>query len=84
MLSCREVTENASDYLVQELGWWTRLQFEMHLMACRFCRRYVEQLRATIRLMRHLRVELPSAEMEELILRKLRERRGDPSVSFGS
>lgn len=84
MLSCRDVTENASDYLERELGWWPRLQFRMHLMVCQLCRRYVEQLKATIRLVRDLRIELPSTEMEELLLQKLRERRSDPSASSGS
>lgn len=84
MLSCRDVTENASDYLERELGWWPWLQFRMHLMACRFCWRYVEQLKATIRLVQNLRVELPPTEMEAFLLEELRERRSNPSASSAS
>lgn len=84
MLNCRDVTENASDYLERELRWWPRLRFRMHLMGCQFCSRYVEQLKATIRLLRNLHVEPPSLEMEEFLLRRLRERRSDPSASSGS
>lgn len=81
MLSCRDVTETASDYLERNLGWWPRLQFKMHLMACRICSRYVEQLKATIRLLRNLRVESPPGEMEAFLLKELRERGRNPSES---
>jgi hypothetical protein len=84
MLSCREVTETASDFLERELRWWPRLQLRMHLMLCRYCWRYVEQLNATMRLMRRLRVERPTSEMEDLLVRRLRENRGEASLPSGS
>lgn len=49
MLNCRDVTERATEYLEGTLSWKARLQFRLHLALCRFCRRYVEQLRLTIR-----------------------------------
>ncbi|MFG1260957.1 zf-HC2 domain-containing protein [Xanthobacter flavus] len=52
MLSCREVTEKASAYLDQELSWSARAQFRLHLMMCKHCRRYVDQLAKTVTLLR--------------------------------
>lgn len=49
MLNCRDVTARATEYLEGTLSWRARLQFRFHLALCRFCRRYVEQLRLTIR-----------------------------------
>lgn len=84
MLSCREVTEAASDYLEQELGSWARLQLRMHLAMCRHCRRYMRQLKAAIGLLRHISVEAASSGTEELLLGKLRTSRAHASAATSS
>lgn len=56
MLSCREVTERASRYLDRELSWRERLQMRLHLMMCRYCTRFVDQLKATMELLRKVRL----------------------------
>jgi len=48
MLSCKEITEKASDYLDKDLPFFTRLKVKMHLRICVHCKRYVEQLQLTI------------------------------------
>jgi anti-sigma factor RsiW len=48
VLTCREVTERASEYLDDNLPFGRRLAFRLHLMMCRHCRRYVDQLARTI------------------------------------
>ena len=48
MLSCKDITENANEYLDQELPFFARLKFKMHLQICKNCNRYVNQLQATI------------------------------------
>lgn len=45
MLNCRQVTEQASALIDDELGWAQRLQMRLHLAMCRHCRRFVNQLR---------------------------------------
>ncbi len=79
MLSCRDVTDRASDYLDEELGLRTRLLVAMHILACRHCRRFVDQITATIRLVRRSGDELPSKDLEDGLVAKLRERRTSPS-----
>ena len=48
MLSCKEITEQASNYLESDLPLFKRLQFKTHLFMCVHCRRYVKQLSLTI------------------------------------
>lgn len=48
MLSCKDITEKANDYLERELPLTTRMSVRMHLFLCVHCRRYVNQLRTTI------------------------------------
>lgn len=52
MLSCRDVSLKASDYLDGELSWWTRAQIRAHVLMCHHCRRYLVQLRLAVRSLR--------------------------------
>ncbi len=51
MLSCKDITEKASEYLEQDLPFFVRLKFKMHLKMCINCQRYVNQLQTTIQLL---------------------------------
>ncbi len=46
--TCKDLTENADAYLAGDLGWFARAQVRLHLWMCDHCRRYVDQLAATI------------------------------------
>ena len=72
MLTCREVTEMASDYLDGNLGFAQRLQIRFHLGMCRHCSRYVDQLAKTINLLREGQVTAPASEVEEQLVALLR------------
>ncbi|VAW86159.1 hypothetical protein MNBD_GAMMA18-1262 [hydrothermal vent metagenome] len=52
MLSCKELTEQAGDYLDKQLPLSKKLQLKMHLLLCLHCRCYLKQLRTTIRLIK--------------------------------
>ena len=52
MLSCKDLVENADAYLEGDLPWWERAQIRVHLWMCSHCRRYVQQLGATIAALR--------------------------------
>ena len=54
MLSCKEIVEQASDYLEQEMSPWRRLQYRMHLFMCRHCRRFTSQFAAGVSMLRRL------------------------------
>lgn len=51
MLSCKEITEKANEYLEKDLPFFVRLKFKMHLKMCINCQRYVDQLQTTIQLL---------------------------------
>jgi glutaredoxin 3 len=48
MLSCKELSEKASDYLDGELSPWTRMEIRLHVFLCEHCRRYLHQLRLAV------------------------------------
>lgn len=53
-LTCRTVTERASEYLGQRLPLEVLARFEQHLHACTWCMTYLTQLRSTIAMTRRL------------------------------
>lgn len=63
MLTCREVTERANEYLDHELGFWPAMEVRMHLLACRYCRGFMKQMRTVIRLVRKYGYTLPEDEL---------------------
>lgn len=48
MLSCKDVAQQASDYIDQQYSWRQRMAFRLHLFICGNCRRYISQLRSSI------------------------------------
>lgn len=66
MLSCREVTERASDYLDRALPLWQRLAVRLHLFMCQHCRRYLRQLRAVVTALGRM----PELEVSEEMVRR--------------
>lgn len=54
-LTCQELVELVTDYLEDALPDHGRTRFEDHLAGCTGCRRYLEQMRLTLRLVGRLR-----------------------------
>lgn len=48
MLTCRDLTEDASAYLDGEVPPLRRARLRLHLMMCGNCRRYLAQLRQSL------------------------------------
>ena len=46
MLTCKEVASLISSDGLERCGWRYRLQVRLHLLMCRYCRRYAAQIRA--------------------------------------
>ena len=46
MLTCKEVATSISSGALGRSGWRHRLEVRLHLLVCRFCRRYAAQIRA--------------------------------------
>jgi predicted anti-sigma-YlaC factor YlaD len=75
MLSCKEITELATDYLDKDLPWRKRLQVRAHLWMCAHCRRYMEQMRMVVELMRRLPAEPLPPQLLDKLLPRFREMR---------
>jgi predicted anti-sigma-YlaC factor YlaD len=75
MLSCKQLTEIATDYLEENLPWRVRLAVRMHLWICRHCRRYLEQMRKVITLLQQLPKEPVPPGLAEKLLPQFREAR---------
>jgi anti-sigma factor RsiW len=56
-ISCQELAELITDYLEGVLPYSQRARFVLHIAGCRNCRRYVEQMRATIAIAGRIRAD---------------------------
>ncbi len=54
MLKCKDVTRTIASDELAEAGWRERLGVRLHLLLCRHCRRYKEQLRSIGKAARNL------------------------------
>jgi len=73
MLSCKELTELATDYLEKDQPWRERLRDQVHLSMCRHCRRYLDQMRKVIALLGRLPIEPVPPNLLEKLLPQFRE-----------
>jgi anti-sigma factor RsiW len=71
-LTCRELVKLVTDYLEGELPLGERRRFEEHLGGCSVCPHYVEQLRATIRVLGKLGEEDVPAPARDALLEVFR------------
>lgn len=70
MLSCKDISELASEHLDHKLPIFKQLQFKMHLMMCRNCRQFIEQIKITINTVSKLKpIKTDSVEIENQVSR---------------
>jgi hypothetical protein len=72
MISCKEATERATDYLEHGLSFWQAAAFRVHLIECRNCRRFLDQLRKTIAFLGRLPPDPVLRETRAELLRRFR------------
>lgn len=68
-ITCQEVVELVTDYLEGMLDPAQTAEIEAHLGLCAGCARYLEQMRATIRVLGRVPVETLSEEARQDLLR---------------
>ncbi|HSL83294.1 MAG TPA: anti-sigma factor [Thermoanaerobaculia bacterium] len=78
MLTCREVSRAVAADELERAGFWKRLGVSFHLLMCRHCRRYSDQLGAIGRTARELFREVPPDPAAVDRLREAILRRGKP------
>ncbi len=80
MLSCKEVARIVASDLLDDLAWGRRLALRLHLLMCRHCRRYAQQLRAIAAAARGLwREESEDPSTLERLKRSIVQDSGRPS-----
>ncbi len=72
-LACQELVEIVTDYLEGALPEAERERFDAHLEICEGCRRYLDQMRTTIRVAGTLREEDLDPGARDQLLQLFRE-----------
>jgi hypothetical protein len=67
MLSCRQMSERASDLLEGHASWRTRMSASLHTLMCQHCRRHLRQLRLTIATLHRLRTPRPPVDATRVL-----------------
>jgi len=75
MLRCDELTEIVTDYLEGQLPLANKVDTFLHLRGCGDCRKYVAQVKTTVRLLRQLPTPPSSAEVADQLLARFRRAR---------
>ncbi|HDY85421.1 hypothetical protein LCGC14_0600270 [marine sediment metagenome] len=73
MIKCKDVPEQASDYLDGELTFRKRIALRFHLLICHSCRTYVQQIRNTIKTVKVLQPKEKNALDTCPLIKKFRE-----------
>lgn len=71
-LTCRELVELVTAYLDGTLPAGECARFEAHLETCPYCGTYIEQMRATIRILGRLTEERIAPEARNELLERFR------------
>jgi anti-sigma factor RsiW len=71
-MSCRELVELVTEYLEGRLSAVDRRRFEEHMAGCPGCQTYLEQMRASLRLLGGLSEETLPPSMRDELLRAFR------------
>jgi anti-sigma factor RsiW len=80
-VTCHELVEILTDYLEDALEPGDRAEIERHIVICRGCSHYVEQMRSTIDLLGRLAAEEPAGRQTEKLLGIFRLWRAERSRS---
>ena len=82
-LTCQELVDVLTDYLEGVVDPRTRADVERHIVFCRGCANYVEQIRSTISLLSRVAADDPGDEPTETLLAMFRGWRDERARSTG-
>jgi hypothetical protein len=72
------VTEQTNDFIDGNLGFWSAMKVRFHLLGCKYCPRFVDQMRTVVGLVRPYEDTLSSGETEQELLAALRTQASNP------
>lgn len=70
------MTARANAYVDGELGLWSAMQVRIHMLVCKHCRDFVDQMRTVAMLMQGSRGARPAEEPKQELLDAFRKRTG--------
>ena len=73
MFECKDVAEEASNYINKDLPWRKRLGLFMHIVICSCCRNYLNQMKQAIQAFTVVRPKESSDTDTHALAEKLRE-----------
>ena len=76
MPTCRDMSELVTDYLERAVSIRKRLDMWWHLVRCEACRRYYDQMRRTISLLRGMPPNQLDTGTEDSVVATARRRQG--------
>ncbi len=71
MLTCKDVCDNATNYLEGPTTLLERINLRVHLLMCKHCRRFVRQFNLTIGVAQELEQDSPSDDEINVLVEKL-------------
>ena len=84
MLTCKEITENASRLVDGELSFSERLGIWLHVFMCKKCRRFIQQFDNLVSSMarrNELQSDVASTGFTERVMQNLPQQKGSASLS---
>lgn len=76
VLTCKEVSSLVSESLDRRLSWRERLGVNLHLLICKACRRFADQMRflhaAARQFSRNYPIDMTSTRLSESARRRIR------------
>ena len=67
MLTCKQMSELASDVLDRRLNWRTRAAAMLHLRMCSRCSTYIRQIRLTSQVLQQLPLDHEPADSRQVL-----------------
>jgi Putative zinc-finger len=83
MLSCRDIAEMTSDRIDGRLGIGRRLAFRLHVLVCRNCRRYTQQISRVVATLRYVPPDPMSPTAREDLMERFRKWSRTPTKDAG-
>lgn len=71
-MTCRTFVETVTEYLEGTPSWSDWVRFQMHLSVCLGCRRYLSQMKQTVRTLGHLPHEPVSIAVRNELVERFR------------
>lgn len=71
MLSCKDINHLASDHIDNNLPFFKKIQFKLHLFMCHNCRNFIKQFKITVETLKKVNLPVETPENVEVQVQNL-------------